>query len=303
MTGGVCDETLRGMQKILIVPIIAALVLTLFAWPAARLGPRDLPVGVVGAGPALPAKKFDVHQYADETDARSAIEDREIYGALAGDKVLIATAASPAVAQMLTHAAEGRPVEDVVPAGPESSALAASVLPLVLAGIIVGVLSIHLRRRVTALFAGALLAGLSAALVVQSWLGVVDGDFWANSAALSLTVLAIGATVSGLESVLGKIGIALGALTMVFIGNPFSGVATAPEMIPAGTFGQLLPPGAGGNLLRSTGFFDGAAAGGHVAVLAGWAAFGLALIALRQVMHVLKPVDGRVDADRASLQL
>ena len=137
---------------------------------------------------------------------------------MADGKVLVATAASPAVAGMLTHAAAGRPVEDVVPAGPESAAaLATSVLPLVL----VGLLSTHLRRRVTTLFAGALLAGVTAALVIQSWLGVIDGDFWANSAALSLIVLAIGATVSGLESVLGKAGIALGALTM-----------SAPEMLP-----------------------------------------------------------------------
>jgi hypothetical protein len=42
-----------------------------------------------------------------------------------------------------------------------------------------------------------------------------------------------------------------------------------------------MPPGAGGNLLRSTGFFDGAAAGGHAAVLLAWAAAGLLLLAVR----------------------
>jgi hypothetical protein len=98
---------------------------------------------------------------------------------------------------------------------------------------------------------------------------------------LSLTVLAIAATVTGLEASLGKAGVALGALTMVFVGNPFSGVATSPDMLPsaAGALGQLLPPGAGGNLLRSTGFFDGAAAGGHLAVLGAWVLFGFALLA------------------------
>jgi hypothetical protein len=47
---------------------------------------------------------------------------------------------------------------------------------------------------------------------------------------------------------------------MVLIGNPFSGVGTGPELLPqpVGAIGQLLPPGAGGNLLRSTAFFDGA---------------------------------------------
>jgi hypothetical protein len=39
-----------------------------------------------------------------------------------------------------------------------------------------------------------------------------------------------------------------------------------------------MPPGAGTNLLRSTGYFDGAAAGGHLAVLAVWAGLGIAAL-------------------------
>ena len=281
------------LVAILIVPLIAALVLTLFAWPSARLGPRDLPVGVAGPAAleqrlAAAGERFDIHRYSNEAAARAAIKDREVYGAFvatpSGPKVLTASAASPAVAQMLTHGAEGAVVEDVVPAGPSSSALASSVLPLVLAGILIGVLSFALAgsawRRAGLLVTGSVLTGVFANVVVQSWLDVVGGDWWSNAAALSLTVFAIGATVAGLQSVLGKAGIALGALTMVFIGNPFSGVASSPEMLPsaAGTIGQLLPPGAGGNLLRSTGFFEGAAAGGHVLVLVAWALFGLALL-------------------------
>ena len=190
------------------------------------------------------------------------------------------------MAQLLTHGAEGAPVEDVVPATKASGGLAASVLPLVLAGTLTGVLSSLLAagawRRAGLVVAGAVLTGLAATLIVQSWLGVVGGDWWANAAALSLTVLAIASIVSGLEALLGKAGIALGALTMIFVGNPLSGVASSPEMLPsgAGTLGQLLPPGAGGNLVRSTGFFDGAAAGGHIAVLSAWALAGLALLGL-----------------------
>jgi hypothetical protein len=33
-------------------PIAAALVLTLFAWPQARMEPRDLPIGVAGPSAA-----------------------------------------------------------------------------------------------------------------------------------------------------------------------------------------------------------------------------------------------------------
>jgi hypothetical protein len=275
----------------LLVPVVAAIVLTLFAWPAAKVGPRDLPVGVVGPAPQVAG--VELHHYGSEGEAREAIKDRDVYGALVnGKKVLVATGASPVVAQMLTHAAQGAPVEDVVPAGPESSALAASVLPLVLAGILTGLLTSLLargaRRRVGLLLGVSLLTGLAANLIVQSWLGVIGGDWWANSAVLGLTVLAIASAVAGLGALFGKAGYAFAALTMIFVGNPLSGVATSPEMLPqgAGTLGQLLPPGAGGNLLRSTGFFDGAAAGSHLLVLTAWALAGFVLLTLSQRRNV-----------------
>jgi hypothetical protein len=86
--------------------------------------------------------------------------------------------------------------------------------------------------------------------------------------------------VAGLHALLGEAGAILGLLSMILIGNPFSGVGSAAEMLPrpVGDLGQLMPPGAGGNLLRSTGYFDGAAAGGHVAVLAVWALAGFAAL-------------------------
>jgi hypothetical protein len=107
---------------ILLVPLVVALVLTLFAWPSARLEPRDLPIGVAGAPTATAPIEarlgerdgaFSVHRYADEGAARTAIEDRDVYGAFVvtatGPKVLTASAASPAVAQLLTHAASEGP--------------------------------------------------------------------------------------------------------------------------------------------------------------------------------------------------
>jgi hypothetical protein len=274
---------------ILIVPLVVAVVLTLFAWPNARLEPRDVPVGVAGV-PAPHGEGFDVHRYAGEAEARAAIEDREVYGAFVatpdGPKALVASAASPAVAQLLTHAATegGAEVEDVVAASPRGAALASSVLPLVIAGILTGVAGFGLTRsgfgRAGLVVAGSVLTGLAATAIVQGWLDVVEGDWVANAATLSLTVLAIGAAVAGLGALFGKRGAVAGALTMIFIGNPFSGVGAAPELLPepVGGLGQLLPPGAGGNLLRSTGFFDGAGAGDHVVVLAIWALAGLAAL-------------------------
>jgi len=284
---------------ILVVPLVVALILTLFAWPAAKLEPRDLPVGVAGPAAAtgpieeqLGAREgaFDLHRYGGEPAAREAIEDREVYGAFVatptGPKVLTASAASPAVAQQLTHAADeaGAEVEDIVQAGPQAAALASSVLPLVIAGLLVGVVaalaSSGALGRAGLVVAGSVLTGLVATAIVQSWLDVVRGAWIANAGVLSLTVLAIAAALAGLHAVAGRAGLAIGALTMIFVGNPFSGVGSAPELLPepAGAIGQLLPPGAGGNLLRSTGFFDGAGGTGHLTVLLVWAAAGLGLL-------------------------
>jgi hypothetical protein len=297
---------------ILAVPLIVAVVLALFAWPSSRLEPRDLPVGVAGAPAAVaPMERqlasqegaFDVHRYDTEAEAREAIEDREVYGAFvapSGTKVLTSSAGSPAVAQLLTHAAaeQDAEIEDVVTTPAAGSGLGSSVLPLVLAGLLTGVLaSLAVTRgsaRVGLTLAGSALAGIAAALVADTWLGIVEGDWLTNAGAFALTFAAIAGAMVGLHSLLGRAGLGIGALVMVFIGNPFSAAATAPELLPqpVGGLGQLLPPGAGANLLRSTGFFDGAGAGEHIAVLAVWAVLGLAAALVSRTTHgtLMKPV-------------
>jgi hypothetical protein len=305
---------------ILIVPLAVAVVMTLFAWPSARLEPRDLPVGV--AGPAVATKpierriaaadgSFDVHHYADESSARQAIEDRDIYGAVvmtrSGPKALTASAASRTVAQALTRAANETlsrapaiaPVQDVVPDHEASSALPSSVLPLVIAGSVAGLLSMMLATgfasRAALLATGSLLGGMAGALVLQTWLDVIGGDWATNAAGLSLTIMATAAVVAGGHALFGQAGATIAGVTMTLVGNPFAGASSAPELLPrpVGAIGQLMPPGAGVNLLRSTGFFDGAAAAGHVAVLGAWALAGvgaLLLAGLRRRGPVVAPV-------------
>ena len=285
---------------ILLVPLAVAIVLALFMWPSSNVEPRDLPVAVAGAPAATNAiaerlesrdGAFDVHRYRDEHEARDAILDRDVYGAIVatpdGAKVLTATAASPTVAQMLTGVGTGMgavEVEDAAPAPAEASGLASSSLPIIIAGSLTAMAAMGLatgaRRRTGLVLTGSILSGLVAAAVSQSWLGVLDGDWFANAAALSLTVLAVSAVIAGLQALWGRAGMLAGALTMTMIGNPFAGVNASPDMLPepSGTIGALMPPGAGGNLLRSTGYFDGAAAGGHIAVLAAWSAIGIAAL-------------------------
>ncbi|KAF3469517.1 ABC transporter permease [Streptomyces sp. Tu 3180] len=300
----------RVAAVIVLVPVLVALALWAFAWPAARTAPRDLPLGVAGPATATaPVEQrledregaFDLHRYADEPAARKAVEDREVYGAVVvterGPKLLTASAASPSVAQALQQAvadpasAGGARVttEDVVPAAagdPRGAAVNASVLPLALAGIGAGaavtLLGLRGVRAVVALVGSAALVGAVAAALAQSWLELVPGNWWAVAGTFGLAALAVGAAVAGLAALFGQAGIGLGTLLVMLLGNPFSGASSAPEMLPepAGAIGQWLPPGAGVSLLRSVSFFDGAAGTGPALTLTWWAALGLGAVLL-----------------------
>ncbi|MEU0582786.1 ABC transporter permease [Streptomyces sp. NPDC006132] len=303
-------STRRVIAVVVLVPVLAALALWAFAWPATRTAPRDLPLGVAGP-PAAAAQvekgleqhegAFEIHRYADEAAARDAVKDRSVYGAVVvtpqGPELLTASAAGPVVAQFLQQAvakqasAEGTQVRtvDVVPApasDPRGAAVTASVLPLALAGIAAGavvtLLGLRGVRAATALLGASALVGVVAAGIADSWLGVLTGDWWAEAAVLGLSALAVSGAVAGLAALVGTAGTGIAAVTVMLLGNPFSGASSAPQMLPepVGTIGQWLPPGAGTTLLRSVAYFDGAAATGPALTLTWWAVLGLCAVLL-----------------------
>lgn len=286
---------------------VQALLVPLFAAPAAHLAPRDLPVAVAGPAPATDALAgrlaaarpgaFDVTTLPDAAAADRALRDREVYAAFVagpeGITLHTAPAASPTVAALLTEAtaqlSAGRPVPvvQVVPADPDDprgAGFAAGFLPFALTSMLAGALLTLLvaRRgaRLLGLLGYAVLGGLVGAGVLHGWLGVLDGDLWWEAGAIGLFALAAAGTVAGLGALLGNPGIGLGALLVFLVGNPLSAVGAAPELLPQpwGTVGQFLPVGAGGTLLRSAAFFDGAGATRSLAVLAGYAVVGVALV-------------------------
>jgi hypothetical protein len=315
--GPAVSSWLRTGGVVLLLTAALSVLLTAFAWPAARSSVHDVPLAIAGPAPVVKALQdglnrerpgaFAVRTLPDEAAALAAIRDREVYGALvvgsATPKLLLASAAGPAVAQGLTQlaqaigpqltrtaaAAPAVVVQDVVasPADdPRGAGLAAGALPLVIGGIATaGVLVQLLRgasRRLVAALGVAALGGLAMTGILHGWLGSLTGSVAAEWGAVTLAFAATSITLLGLEWLLGPAGLGLGAAVMLLLGNPLSGLTSAPEMLPGswGAFGQLLPPGALGTLLRSVAFFDGARAGGPVLVLACWLAFGLALCLL-----------------------
>ncbi len=301
--------SLRTLLLALGAVAIQAVMVLAFAWPAARVAPREVPLVVAGPATATAAVvqrldaeqpgAFRVERLAGEDAARRAVTGRRAYGALVvgpdGPHVLIASAASPAVAQLLTQmgqrlsASPAAPPRDVVPADPDDprgAALGALVLPLVMSGMLGGVLLTFLVGSVAWRLAGLVLfsavAGLVTAAIVGRVLPVVPGPYAEVAGAIALTTFAVCGAVTGLGALLGRAGAGLGAVTMMLVANPLSGVTSAPEMLPSpwGAVGQAMPAGAGVTLLRSVAFFDGARMRYPLVVLLAWAAGGLLCLAL-----------------------
>ncbi|WFF02829.1 hypothetical protein [Micromonospora sp. WMMD964] len=322
------------LRLALLVALLAvamqALLVPLFAAPAAHLAPRDLPIAV--AGPAsvtgdladrLAAARPGAFAVADLPDAEAAdraLRDREVYAAFVvgpqGVALHTAPAASPTVAALLAEAAgqlsAGRPVPvvPVVPADPDDprgAGFAAGFLPFAMTSLLAGALLTVLVRRRAARLAGlaayAVLAGVAGVVVLHDWLGVVDGGRLVEGAVIGLFALAAAATVAGLGAVLGRPGIGLGALLVFLVGNPLSAVSAAPELLPQpwGEVGQWLPVGAGGTALRSAAFFDGAGAGRAAAILAGYAVVGMLLVLLARRAGSTPAAGGPAEVERSEV--
>ena len=304
--------------------VAVSVILLAFLWPALTSEPHDLPLAVTGPSAQLDQLVagidqnapgvFDVTTVDDRDAAVDAIEQRDVYGAIVlgqQPEVLTSSAASPVAAQALSGVAaqlQGQlqqaaaaqaaaagvapptitvAVTDVVPLAETDErgvGLASGVLPLVIGGLLGGILTTlalsgRVRRLVAialySVFAGAALTG-----ILQGWLGVLQGSYLANAAAIALAMFAIGATVSGLASLIGRPGLALGAVTFVLFAVPLASAATPVEFLPQpwGAVGQWFPPGAAATLLRDLSYFPGADTMFPWLLLAGWAIAGAGLL-------------------------
>lgn len=290
---------------------LLVVLLTAFGLPTLHTSPRDVPIVVVGPEAAVAPVTagldaaapgaFDVTSAATTDEADALIRERTAYGALVvgpdGVTVRTASAASAMVAttlttigqQLATTSGAQATVVDVVPFttdDPRGVGLTAGALPIALGGLPAGVGCLTFlrgdRQRLVGAAAFAVVGGAALTAVLQFWFGTFEGSYALTSLAAALGIGATAMLVLGLERALGAPGIGVATLLVVLLGNPLSGLASAPEMLPQpwGTIGQLLPPGATGTLLRNVAFFDGASTAQPVLVLACYVALGLGLYAL-----------------------
>jgi hypothetical protein len=318
---------IRATEIVVGLTVALAILAIAFALPAARSKPHDVPIGA--AGPMAASGQvadileqhapgaFAITYYPGEAALRDAIRNRDVYGGISfgagadadaagqaareGRALLIATGGSPMVAQMLTQISNGVAqqvgvplrTEDLAPPtadDPRGAGLAASALPITLAGLLPAVaLVLLLKREVWTRFAAAVVfaagAGTTIAVLLRYVFNSIDQNLWGVAAGLTLGLLAAGLSMLGLGSLFGRVELAVGALLALLLGNPLSGLNSAPEMLPSGwgALGQWLPQGATATLLRSTAFFDGAGATTAIVVLTCWAVAGAALIVIAAV--------------------
>jgi hypothetical protein len=276
------------------------------------------------AGTSADPATFVVTRAESRADAVSAIESREAFGAIvvastpaasasavpAAPEVLTASADGAVVSQIFTGVAaqiqtalteqltaQGVPAEavptvevtDVVPlaaADPRGTGLSTLSFPLVIGGMIGGIVVTLLVAGVWRRLAASVVYGLAAGVVVvaitQGWFGILQGDAVLNTVAVATAVLAITVFIVGMTSLMGPRGIAVGAILSLLVGNPISGAAQPWQFLPDpwGAVGQWFPPGAGATLIRDVAYFPAAPTLFPWLVLAGWIALGVVLSAL-----------------------
>lgn len=160
--------------------------------------------------------------------------------------------------------------------------LTIAAFPLVIGGILGGVLSLNLIKGTWRRFATATLyaviAGALIALILSTWFGFIPGDFATLWAAFAATYLATASFMIGMGALLvPAAGLGLGVVVTMFVGNPISGASMPSVFLPGawGQIGQMLVPGASSTLLRSIAYFPEAATSDQWLVLGSWIAFGL----------------------------
>lgn len=172
------------------------------------------------------------------------------------------------------------PVVSLSEDDPNGAAFSVSAFPLVLGGMLGGMMTIFslkgVWRCLVAASIYAVLGGLAVTLILHSWFGFVGSSFGAVWGTLILSIMGTAFFIRSISSILGS-GAGAG-LTMLFA-NPLLGAATPWQYTPGtwGLLGQYMISGASTSLLRSISYFPDAPVAREVTTLILLVLFGLLL--------------------------
>lgn len=302
----------------LLVALIAGIFTSAFIWPIKESNAHHIPLGISGPKQSLTvmtkqlnaskADMFDISTYNDRAEIVHGIKTRSIEGGVVlnktGVEVLTASAGNTQVTQILNTLATGMKEQqyasqeataqqastmtvtttDVVKGSTASAAGNLVVLPALIAGIATAMMATFIIKRplyrIITLFSGAILGGLTGAAVLGPWFDVLPGSYGMHALALGMGILAIGSTVCGLASLLGKTGLGLGMMLMMLIGNPWGGMLVPTEFLPGfmGWIGSHMPNGNVITLMKNISFFPEASQSIQWWTFVAWAIAGILML-------------------------
>lgn len=287
----------------LILAAVAALFVSSYSVAMGNPRPHHVPIGVVGTRATSSefvaqlshetGTSFRVTPYPDRSAALAGIDDQDIYAAFVigadGDRLYVSSASGTSVARVLEVAAPRLArtygiTMDVtdrhpMPAGDPQGLV---VFYMALAAVIIGFvgaiqLRVHapdlsLRARVGWDVAYAVLASLTITLAVGPVLRVLPVPVFRVWPILAVTMFGAGMVFAALQLLIGRWALLPTWLLFVLIGNPSSGGAVAPQLLPPfyELLGRWLPTGATVQALRSTIYFHGHAHLEPFVVLGTW---------------------------------
>ncbi|MFF3877847.1 ABC transporter permease [Streptomyces sp. NPDC001978] len=237
---------------------------------------------------------FQVERYSDATAARSAVEHRKVYAAYlqagSAPRVLYAGANGLAVQALvapLGHTQLGADgskvhVQDIVPLAPGDNrglSVFYASFGLVLAGFLFGQMTYQVAprlpfgQRMGSLTLFAVAGGLATALIAGSAFGAIPGPVLGIAGIVALMSGAVAAATVLLIRLFGPLGVPLGSIFMLVMGNATSGGVLPPSFLPGWLqpLTSVMPPGVGVRALNGLAYFHNDGVESGLITLSAWA--------------------------------
>jgi hypothetical protein len=281
----------RAMIAIVAALGVCAIMECLFAttYMSAGHAPKatGMPFGVTGSSPVLTAAEktisLKVTQYPDESAAKTAIDQAQIWGALITSGTSSTLIVVPSISDLAPLDLAVRFEDAAKSAGQKITVQQYAPVPLAAKdpfGLVQGLMLVPLliggymsstllmaatgkaagRWRAAQLAGFAVVGGLAVDLIVCFWLqGYASSKFWIVWPICSLIIAVVAFVAAILQKLVGAAGTLLTIIVVILFGNPSSGGATGVPYLPAfwRDIGPYLPPRNAYILLHHTIYFNG----------------------------------------------